>query len=88
MARKDRNSDDWYIGSITNEKPRNIEVDLSFLEDGRDYKAEIYADGEGADYKTNPEPVKISEKEVNSEMTMKLNLAPGGGTAIRLKPIR
>lgn len=84
MARKDWNNDDWYVGSITNEELRHIEIDLSFLDDGLDYKAEIYADGEGADYKTNPEPVKISSQVVNSNKIMKFKLAPGGGTAIRL----
>lgn len=84
MARKDWNSDDWYIGSITNEESRTIEVELSFLEDGVDYRAEIYEDGKDADYKSNPESYKISSMEVNSKMKLKLLLSPGGGTAIRL----
>lgn len=87
MARKDWNSEEWYIGSITNEKPRNIELDLSFLEGNLCYRAEVYTDGEGADYKLSPKLVKISSQMVNSKMKIKINLAPGGGTAIRLIPI-
>ncbi|MBE0655791.1 MAG: glycoside hydrolase family 97 protein, partial [Bacteroidales bacterium] len=87
MARKDWESEDWYIGSITNEEPRNIELNFAFLEDNQDYKAEIYADGEGADYKLNPEPVEISNRVVNSKMKIILKLAAGGGTAIRLAPL-
>lgn len=87
MARKDWNSEDWYIGSITNEEPRNLEIDLSFLEEGLDYKAQIYANAEDSDYKTNPESFKISDSVVNSKMKLKLILAPGGGTAIRLVPL-
>ncbi len=56
MARKDWDSEDWYIGSITNEHPRTIEVNLSFLTDGMDYRAEIYADGNNASYNSNPYP--------------------------------
>jgi hypothetical protein len=33
MARKDRNSEEWYIGSITNEDPRKLEINLAFLDD-------------------------------------------------------
>ncbi|MGC9343986.1 MAG: glycoside hydrolase family 97 catalytic domain-containing protein, partial [Bacteroidales bacterium] len=87
IARKDRDSEEWYIGSITNEEARNLEMDLSFLEEGLDYKAQIYADAEDSDYKTNPESFKISDSVVNSKMKMKLTLAPGGGTAIRLVPL-
>jgi alpha-glucosidase len=87
IARKDRDSEEWYIGSITNEKARNLEIDLSFLEDGLDYKTEIYADAEDSSYKTNPESFKISDSVVNSKMKLKLILAPGGGTAIRLVPL-
>jgi len=88
MARKDWNSEAWYIGSITNEKPRTLEIDLSFLEDSLDYKAEIYADGKGADYNSNPDPVKISTLDVNSGSHLILELAAGGGTAIRLVPFK
>ncbi len=87
MARKDRNSDEWYVGSITNEEARTIEIDLSFLDENRDYRAEIYADGDGADYRSNPEPVKITTRVVDSGKSLKLALAAGGGTAIRLVPL-
>jgi len=88
MARKDRNSEEWYIGSITNEDPRTLEINLAFLNDSMDYSAEIYADGEQADYRTNPDPVTISTKTVNSKMQLHLKLAAGGGTAIRLIPLK
>lgn len=86
IARKDRNSNNWYIGSITDEEPHDFEINLSFLENGKMYRAEIYEDGEGADYKSNPFPLNISKQEVTAETTLKLKLAPGGGAAIRLIP--
>ena len=87
IARKDRDSEEWYIGSITDEDPRSFELDLSFLEDGLEYTAEIYADGENANYKSNPMPVEILSQAVNSKTKLTIKLAPGGGTAIRLVPI-
>ncbi len=87
IARKDRDSDEWYVGSITNEEARTLEMDLTFLDESRDYRAEIYADGDGADYRTHPEPVKMTTRMVDSGTRLKLELAPGGGTAIRFVPL-
>lgn len=84
MARKDWNSDDWYIGSITNESARELSIDLNFLKPGRKYQIQMYADGAGAHYQTNPYPVEISSKKVTSDDTLMLSLAPGGGCAIQL----
>ncbi len=84
-ARKDKQSDDWYLGAITNGKSRTAKVDFSFLEKGKKYKAEIYKDGDNADWKTNPYPMTMEEKEITSESVLDLHLAPGGGTAIRIK---
>ena len=48
MARKDRGSDDWYLGAITDEQPRTLQVPLGFLDAGRRTIATIYRDGKGA----------------------------------------
>lgn len=85
MARKDRNSDTWYIGAVTNEDAREIAVPLSFLGD-QAYDARTYQDGEGADWRANPYPLAISTQQVDREDTLPLRLAPGGGTAIALTP--
>ncbi|HRX84105.1 MAG TPA: glycoside hydrolase family 97 protein [Phycisphaerae bacterium] len=84
IARKDRNSDDWYVGSITDENGRSLAIDLDFLDADRSYVAEIYRDGPGADWDKNPYPVDIVRQPVTAKTTLKLRLAPGGGTAIRL----
>ncbi len=85
-VRKDRNSDDWYLGSMTNEKGREFTVNLDFLGDGN-YEAQIYADALGITWENNPEEVVISKQEVNSESVLDLELAPGGGAAIRFKKL-
>ncbi len=82
-ARKDRNSEDWYLGAITDENARTLKADLSFLEDGAEYLAQIYADGDDADWKTNPTSFKYSEMKVTSSDTIDMALATSGGCAIR-----
>lgn len=86
IARKDRNSEDWYLGAITDENKREIIVDLSFLLIDLTYQAHIYADGNNANWKTNPLDLKFSEKKVTSKDRLRLILAEGGGTAIRFIP--
>jgi len=88
VARKDKNSPDWYIGAITDEKARKTGIRLNFLPSGQKFKATIYEDAPGADYRTNPKAYRIREQKVDSRTILKLNLAPGGGTAIRLTPLR
>jgi alpha-glucosidase len=86
VARQERDGDAWYLGAITDEEARSFEVPLSFLEPGRDYVAEIYADGPDAHWLTDPFPVEISERPVDAGTTLTLELAPGGGQAIRIRP--
>ncbi|MFH0882974.1 MAG: glycoside hydrolase family 97 protein [bacterium] len=87
IARKDRHSDDWYLGSITDENGRTLIVPLNFLNEGVTYTAEIYADGEGCDWKTNPLAISITTRMVTSDDSLEIVLAPGGGRAIRFSPI-
>jgi alpha-glucosidase len=83
IVRKDRNSEDWYLGSVTDENPRTLEVPLSFLDAKRTYTAQIYRDGEGADWKNNPFAFVREERQVKRGDTLKLKLGSGGGAAIR-----
>jgi len=86
MARRDRRSDDWYIGSITDEEGRTLEARLDFLDAGRAYVAEVYADGPGAHWETNPLAISVREVSVDRTSVLKIELAPGGGQAIRIRP--
>lgn len=83
FARKDRNSEDWYLGAVTNEEPRELQVQLDFLEPGRAYTAQIYRDGPQADWKTNGHDIVIEERKVGAGDVLTLRLASGGGQAIR-----
>jgi alpha-glucosidase len=82
-VRKDRNSNDWYLGAITNSEGRTLEVKLDFLTPGKKYLAEIYEDGKDADFNTNPLPIEIKTETVSGSTRLSIVLAPGGGTAIR-----
>lgn len=88
FARKDRRSENWYLGAITDEHGRNLQVPLSFLTPGRKYRAQIYADGPGADFRTNGKDIVIEERDVTGADTLSVRLAPGGGQAIRFVAAR
>lgn len=84
IARKDRNSQDWYLGAVTNSEARTVEVDLTFLEDGS-YEAQIYRDGPEADYEDDPYSIRIENRAVTASDSLILPLARSGGAAIRFK---
>ncbi|HEV8400098.1 MAG TPA: glycoside hydrolase family 97 catalytic domain-containing protein, partial [Gemmatimonadales bacterium] len=88
VARKAKGSREWFLGAITDEEARTFDVPLSFLTPGRRYVAEIYADGPGANWATNPLPVTISQRAVTSLTRLHIVLARGGGQAIRIRPAR
>jgi alpha-glucosidase len=86
FARQERGSDDWYIGAISGDEPRDIRVPLSFVgPDGR-YRATIFRDGDDADWKSNPYDYVIEERTVSGADSLELRLAAGGGAAVRLQP--
>ncbi|WP_420606907.1 glycoside hydrolase family 97 protein [Novosphingopyxis sp.] len=87
VARQQRGARDWYLGAITDEEARDLTQPLTFLPAGKRYEAQIYADGPGADYRTNPLSLAISSKMVTSKDTLPLKLAPGGGVAIRFRAL-
>lgn len=87
-VRKDINSDNWFMGAITNEKSRNIQLNLNFLTDGLQYIAYIYEDGKNADWKNNPEDINIRKEIVDCKSVMDISLAEGGGCAIKFEVIQ
>ncbi len=85
FARKERGGEDWYLGALTDEEARKLSIPLSFLDEGVTYTAQIYRDGDDAEWKTNPYSIVIEERELDREDTLRLNLATSGGAAIRFK---
>ena len=87
IARKDKNSDAWYMGSVTGAKPHDSVIKLDFLDEDRKYEATLYVDGKSADYRTNPQSYVITKKKVTAKTTLKLHSAAGGGFAVSIKPL-
>jgi len=84
IARKDRNSNDWYLGAISDEEPRVLHASLDFLDEGKRYYATIYRDGRNAGFAGDPRSFEIESRPVSRYDTLQLKLAPGGGQAIRI----
>ncbi|MGA4604611.1 glycoside hydrolase family 97 protein [Pseudoalteromonas maricaloris] len=92
FARKERkhkqySGNDWFLGAVTDEEAREIPITLDFLESGKTFEAQIYADGDKAEWKRNPYEMNIYLKKVTSADKLTLKLAAGGGVAIRFKAL-
>ncbi|MEB1899937.1 glycoside hydrolase family 97 protein [Xanthomonas campestris pv. campestris] len=72
-----RSGKDWYVGAMTNEQARTLQVPLTFLDKGT-WTATIYADGAA------PTEVNIETRKLTRNDTLQLQLAASGGAAIRL----
>ena len=79
MARKERGSEDWYLGAITDENARRIGIPLAFLDEGLEYAATIYHDADRSGY-------AIEERKLDRDATLELKLGAGGGAAVRIRP--
>ncbi|MCD9087717.1 glycoside hydrolase family 97 protein [Stenotrophomonas sp. SY1] len=87
LARKARGGDEWFVGSVGDEQPHTVKAPLSFLDPKRRYRAEIYRDGDGANWETQPFAFVRETREVRSSDVLTLPLGAGGGAAVRLVPL-
>jgi alpha-glucosidase len=88
IARKQRGANDWFVGAVTDESARTLTLPLDFLDARRVYEAQIYRDGDAADWKSNPFAFVTETRRVKRGDVLTLKLAPGGGEAIRLKALK
>jgi glucan 1,4-alpha-glucosidase len=88
VARKAKGTNNWFLGAITDENARSSNIKLDFLDAGKQYTATIYADAPDADWQNNPGKYVITKQVVNSNTVLPLKLAPGGGCAVSLVPVR
>ena len=87
IARKEKNSERWFVGNSNGELTRISEIDLSFLNESQTYLAKIYRDSEDSNYKTNPQSYTIETKEVTKQTTLQIKTVAAGGYAISLHPL-
>lgn len=85
IARKDKHSDNWYIGCTADENGHDSNIVLDFLDEGKTYTATIYSDAADASWDKNPKAYNISSKDVVKGDKIDLHAASGGGFAIELK---
>ena len=83
-----KGGDRWFIGCITNEEARQMDIPLNFLDADARYRAIIYEDGPDADYEHNPYAITIRQMEVNRESVLHLSLARSGGAAVRVEKMK
>ena len=89
IARRPRGGQDWFLGAVGDEEARTVSFALSFLDPKKRYVAEIYRDGDDADYRTEKRhSIVIEQRPVSAKGTMTLRLAPGGGAAVRFRLVK
>ncbi|MEO1437695.1 MAG: glycoside hydrolase family 97 protein [Bacteroidota bacterium] len=87
MAREERGTGNWFVGAITDEVERQIEISFDFLKTATSYQAQIYKDGDQAHWDTNPKDIAIESINIRKNDKIAFTLKPGGGLAISLKKI-
>lgn len=87
-ARKEKNSENWFVGRTNDEEPRVSNISFDFLTKGQQYIATIYSDAPDTNYKTNSQAYVIKKYAVNSKSKLKQACAAGGGYAISIFPVQ
>ena len=84
IARKAKGTNNWFVGGITDENARKVELKLDFLDADKKYVATLYADGKDADYKENPTSYQIKKGIVTNKTKISVQEARSGGFALSL----
>jgi hypothetical protein len=87
VARKAKNTSNWFVGAITNEQERIADIELNFLDANARYEAIVYADAGDASWQNNADKYVITKKVVSAKDILKIKLAKGGGCAISFKKL-
>ena len=88
VARKAKGTNNWFIGCVAGQNPHTSKLTLDFLDKDKKYIATIYADGEDADYKTNPQSYTIKKGIVTSKTKLTLKAVEAGGYAISIFEVK
>ena len=87
FARKDRNSEQWFLAGLTDENARHQAIKLDFLPPDKKYLVQLYRDSDDAHWETNPYGFVVEESTLSHTDTMSIRMAAGGGFAARLIPM-
>jgi hypothetical protein len=78
-----RKGEDWFVGTITNNDARTLQLKFDFLPKGKKFTATIYSDDDAVNTKTK---VRVDKKIITAATVMEVKLKPSGGQAIRIIP--
>lgn len=84
VARKAKDTNNWFIGNVTGYHRFHSEISLDFLDADKKYIATIYCDAHNADYQHNPQAYHIAKGIVTAQTKIKLDSVPAGGYAISI----
>ncbi|MFH1942353.1 MAG: glycoside hydrolase family 97 C-terminal domain-containing protein, partial [bacterium] len=73
----------WYLGGITNQTKRDLNIPLNMLETG-EYEAEIFSDGSMNE--EEPNAINLSRQAVTAGTSLKVAMASGGGFVASIRP--
>ncbi len=88
IARKEKGTDNWFIGNTSGECGHVSKLSLDFLDINKKYIITIYADAPNAHYKTNPQAYSIRKGIATNKTKLNLKSASGGGYAISIIPVQ
>jgi hypothetical protein len=88
IARQERETGNWFVGGITDENERTLDLKFDFLEEGKTFNAVIYKDAKDAHYKDNPTAIDIQDMVIKKDSELSIDLKPGGGFAISLMVVK
>lgn len=89
MARQDRNSQNWYVGGVTDSEKRMVEVKLDFLDPDQEYIASVWQDGPDADGLGEDRTAMMTYViRVGARDIIQVDMARAGGFAMELAPMR
>ncbi len=86
IARKGKKTGQWFMGGVTDENSRTLDVPLKFLDKDKVYVATIYADNADSHYKKQ-DACQVYTREVTASDSLTMYMAPGGGFAVSFKEI-
>lgn len=79
-----RKGDDWFVGMITNNDARILQLKFDFLPAGKKYVANIYSDDDTVQTRTS---VKVEQEIITAATVLDINLKASGGQAVWIRPL-
>lgn len=80
-----RSGEHWFVGSLTDEQARTVDVPLDFLGEGT-YVAQSYTDAPETDLENNPNAVAVGRELVDATTTVRARMTNGSGHAMHIVP--